>query len=91
VLAGTFDRRITTWDGPAVAADDPGGTLPDLPITPVDRSDESGTTENSTEYLAAAAPEACTYEPDGNWPVPGGEAAQGNPGGGAAVLAARAP
>ena len=84
-LAGVFDRRITTWNDPAVVADNPGVTLPDLPITPVNRSDESGTTENFTEYLAAAAPEAWAYEPDGEWPVEGGEAAQGNSGVVAAV------
>lgn len=80
VLAGIFDQQITNWNDPAIAADNPGVTLPDLPITPVNRSDESGTTENFTEYLAAAAPEAWTYEPDGNWPVEGGEAAQGTSG-----------
>ena len=84
-LAGVFDRRITTWNDPAVVADNPGVTLPDLPITPVNRSDESGTTENFTEYLAAAAPEAWAYESDGEWPVEGGEAAQGNSGVVAAV------
>jgi phosphate transport system substrate-binding protein len=80
VIAGIFDREITTWNDPAIAADNPGVTLPDLPITPVNRSDESGTTENFTEYLAAAAGEAWPHEPDGNWPVPGGEAAQGTSG-----------
>ena len=84
-LAGVFDRQITSWKDPAVVADNPGVTLPDLPITPVNRSDESGTTENFTEYLAAAAPEAWAYEPDGEWPVEGGEAAQGNSGVVAAV------
>jgi phosphate transport system substrate-binding protein len=79
-LAGIFDQQITNWNDPAIAADNPGVTLPDLAITPVNRSDESGTTENFTEYLAAAAPEAWTHEPDGNWPVPGGEAAQGTSG-----------
>jgi phosphate transport system substrate-binding protein len=80
VVAGIFDQQITNWNDPAIAADNPGVTLPDLPITPVNRSDESGTTENFTEYLAAAAPEAWTHEPDGNWPVAGGEAAQGTSG-----------
>ena len=79
-LAGIFDQQITNWNDPAIAADNPGVTLPDLPITPVNRSDESGTTENFTEYLAAAAPEAWPHEPDGNWPVEGGEAAQGTSG-----------
>jgi phosphate transport system substrate-binding protein len=80
VLAGIFDQQITTWNDPAIAADNPGVPLPDLGITPVNRSDESGTTENFTEYLSAAAAEAWPHEPDGNWPVAGGEAAQGTSG-----------
>ncbi|WP_232807163.1 phosphate ABC transporter substrate-binding protein PstS [Geodermatophilus chilensis] len=84
-LADVFNRQITSWDDPAIAADNPGVALPALAITPVNRSDESGTTENFTEYLAAAAPEAWPYEPDGEWPVEGGESAQGNSGVVAAV------
>ena len=84
-LARVFAGQITTWDDPAVAADNPGVALPALSVTPVNRSDESGTTENFTEYLAAAAGEAWPYEPDGEWPVEGGEAAQGNSGVVAAV------
>ncbi|MGY2078399.1 phosphate ABC transporter substrate-binding protein PstS [Modestobacter sp. SYSU DS0657] len=80
VLAGIFNQQITNWNDPAIAADNPDATLPDLPITPVNRSDDSGTTENFTEYLAAAAGEAWPHEPDGEWPVPGGEAAQGTSG-----------
>ncbi len=80
VIAGIFNQQITKWNDPAIAADNPDVTLPDLPITPVNRSDESGTTENFTEYLAAAAGEAWPHEPDGNWPVAGGEAAQGTSG-----------
>jgi phosphate transport system substrate-binding protein len=80
VVAGIFDQKITTWNDPAIAADNPGVTLPDVAITPVNRSDESGTTENFTEYLAAAAGEAWPHEADGNWPVAGGEAAQGTSG-----------
>ncbi|OMQ15098.1 phosphate ABC transporter substrate-binding protein PstS [Modestobacter sp. VKM Ac-2676] len=84
-LAGIFDQQITRWDDPAIVADNPDTELPDLPITPVNRSDESGTTENFVEYLAAAGGEAWPHEPDGNWPVAGGEAAQGNSGVVAAV------
>ncbi|MCZ2836476.1 phosphate ABC transporter substrate-binding protein PstS [Modestobacter sp. VKM Ac-2985] len=84
-LAGIFDRQVTRWDDPAVVADNPGAELPDLPITPVNRSDESGTTENFTDYLAVAGGEAWPHEPDGDWPVAGGEAAQGNSGVVAAV------
>ena len=79
-LAQVFDRKITSWNDPAIAADNPGVDLPDTAITPVNRSDESGTTENFTEYLAAAAGDAWPHEPDGNWPVAGGEAAQGTSG-----------
>jgi phosphate transport system substrate-binding protein len=79
-LAGIFDQEITNWNDPAIAADNPGGTLPDQAITPVNRSDESGTTENFTEYLAATAAEAWPHEPSGDWPVAGGEAAQGTSG-----------
>jgi phosphate transport system substrate-binding protein len=55
-------------------------TLPSQAITPVNRSDDSGTTTNFTEYLAGAAAEAWPHEPDGVWPVAGGEAAQGTSG-----------
>ena len=43
------------------------------------RSDDSGTTENFTDYLAEAAPEAWPHEPDDAFPYEG-EAAQGNSG-----------
>ncbi|GAB2683882.1 phosphate ABC transporter substrate-binding protein PstS [Thalassiella azotivora] len=79
-IAGIFNQEITTWNAPEIAADNPGVTLPDTPITPVNRSDESGTTENFTEYLAAAAGDAWPHEPSGDWPVSGGEAAQGTSG-----------
>lgn len=79
-VAGIFDQKITSWDDPAIAADNPGVALPATSITPVNRSDESGTTENFTEYLAAAAGEAWPHEPSGDWAVPGGEAAQGTSG-----------
>jgi phosphate transport system substrate-binding protein len=79
-LAGIFKQDIKKWNAPEIAKDNPDAKLPNLDITPVNRSDESGTTENFTEYLAAVAPEVWTFEPDGNWPVPGGEAGQGTSG-----------
>jgi phosphate transport system substrate-binding protein len=75
VLAQIFDQQITTWNDPAIAADNPGIELPDLGITVVNRSDDSGTTENFLEYLSAAAPDHWSYEADKAWPVAGGEAA----------------
>jgi len=79
-LAGVFAGTVTRWDAPEIAADNPGVALPDLPITPVHRSDESGTTETFTAYLAEAAPEAWPYEPAGTWPIEGGQSAQGTSG-----------
>ncbi|CAN5436233.1 phosphate ABC transporter substrate-binding protein PstS [soil metagenome] len=75
VLAQIFDQQITTWSDEAIAADNPDVELPDTEITVVNRSDESGTTENFMEYLTAAAPETWSYEPADAWPVAGGEAA----------------
>ncbi|SEL32769.1 phosphate ABC transporter substrate-binding protein, PhoT family [Blastococcus sp. DSM 46786] len=80
VVAGIFAQQITNWNDPAIAEANPDVTLPDLPITPVNRSDESGTTENFAEYLSAVAPDVWTYEVSGDWPVSGGEAAQGTSG-----------
>lgn len=58
VLAKIFQREITRWNDPAIAADNPGVTLPDVGIVVARRSDGSGTTENFTKYLSLAAPDA---------------------------------
>lgn len=79
-LGGIFNGKITTWNAPEVAADNPGATLPASPIRPVNRSDESGTTENFTEYLAATAAAAWPHEPSGDWPIQGTQSAQGTSG-----------
>ena len=54
--------------------------LPDTAITPVNRSDDSGTTANFTDYLADTAGGAWPYPSDDTWPVKGGESAQGTSG-----------
>ncbi|WP_214466360.1 phosphate ABC transporter substrate-binding protein PstS [Microbacterium flavescens] len=79
-IAGMFSGAITKWNDPAIAALNEGVELPDLAVTPVHRADDSGTTENFTDYLFQAAPEAWTAEPDGVWPLDSGEAAQGTSG-----------
>ena len=79
-LAKIFAQEITTWNDKAIAADNPGVELPDTRITPVNRSDESGTTENFTEYMSEVVPDVWTYEVSGDWPVKGGEAASGTSG-----------
>jgi phosphate transport system substrate-binding protein len=74
VTAKIFKGEITKWNDPAIAADNAGVDLPDTDITPVHRSDESGTTANFTDYLHEAAPSVWTDDPDSNWPLNGGEA-----------------
>jgi phosphate transport system substrate-binding protein len=79
-LAKIFNQEITQWNDKAIAADNPGADLPDTRITPVNRSDESGTTENFTEYMSEVVPRVWSYEVSGDWPVKGGEAASGTSG-----------
>jgi phosphate transport system substrate-binding protein len=54
-IAKIFQRQITTWNDAAIAADNPGATLPATAITVAHRSDGSGTTENFTKFLDAAS------------------------------------
>jgi phosphate transport system substrate-binding protein len=56
-LAKIFQTDIKKWNDPAIAADNQGVTLPDKNITVAHRSDGSGTTNNFTKYLKAAAPD----------------------------------
>jgi len=79
-LAKIFNQEISTWNDKAIAADNPGVDLPDTRIVPVNRSDESGTTENFTEYMSEVVPSVWTHEVSGDWPVKGGEAASGTSG-----------
>ncbi|WP_152192744.1 phosphate ABC transporter substrate-binding protein PstS [Georgenia satyanarayanai] len=79
-IAGMFDGRIERWDDPAIIATNPGVDLPDLRVVPVNRSDDSGTTENFTEYLAQAGGGAWPHEPSGTWPRSGTHSGQQNVG-----------
>jgi phosphate transport system substrate-binding protein len=60
VLAKIFSGGITHWNDPAIAALNKGVALPDTKISPIYRSDSSGTTDNFQKYLAAAAPQSWT-------------------------------
>ncbi|MFN0090093.1 MAG: phosphate ABC transporter substrate-binding protein PstS [Acidimicrobiales bacterium] len=81
VIARIFQREITNWNDPAIAADNPGVKLPNRAITVAHRSDGSGTTENFTKFLVAAAAQewalgsGATVE----WPA-GTQAGNGNAG-----------
>jgi phosphate transport system substrate-binding protein len=79
-IAKIFRGQVTTWNDPAIAADNPGANLPSTAITPVHRGDDSGTTSNFTDYLNKAAPSVWTDKSAGTWPVQGGEAANGTSG-----------
>ena len=79
-LAKIFNQEIEDWNDPEIAKENPGVELPETRIVPVNRSDESGTTENFTDYLSKVAPKVWTHEVSGDWPVKGGEAASGTSG-----------
>jgi phosphate transport system substrate-binding protein len=79
-IAGIFDGKITKWNDAKIKADNPDANLPDKQITPVHRSDESGTTQNFTDYLHATAGAAWPHEASGDWPDKGGQSAQGTSG-----------
>jgi phosphate transport system substrate-binding protein len=80
ILAKIFNQEIESWNDPEIEKENEGVELPDTRIVPVNRSDESGTTENFTDYLSQVAPSVWTHEVSGNWPVKGGEAASGTSG-----------
>lgn len=52
VLAEIYQRKITAWNDAKLAALNPGVALPDKPVSPVRRSESSGTTSIFTEYLS---------------------------------------
>jgi phosphate transport system substrate-binding protein len=52
VLAQMYGGKITTWNNPAIAALNPGVTLPGTRVVPLHRSDSSGDTFLFTSYLA---------------------------------------
>ena len=79
-IANVFNNTITQWDDPAIVAENPGVDLPDMAITPVHRSDDSGTTANFTDYLEKASGGAWEFEGDGDWPIAGGQSGNGTSG-----------
>lgn len=70
-LAKIFQTDIKKWNDAAIAADNPGVTLPDKAITVAHRADGSGTTNNFTKYLKAAAPNVWKLDSGDtvNWPA----------------------
>lgn len=66
-LASIFAGDITTWNDDAIAEHNEDLDLPDTPITVVHRADDSGTTDNFTDYLEAAA-STWEFEASDIWP-----------------------
>jgi phosphate transport system substrate-binding protein len=79
-IAKIFQGEITKWNDPAIAALNDGADLPDTAITPVHRSDDSGTTANFTDWLSKTSDGAWTAPPDDTWPNSSGEKAEGTSG-----------
>src|SRR5215471_14795285 len=55
VLAKIYMGQITNWNDPAIKALNPKASMPDLKITPVFRTGNSGTTYNFTDYLSSVS------------------------------------
>jgi len=56
VIAQMYTGKITTWNNAAVAAINPGLTLPSTPVIPLHRSDGSGDTFIFSQYMAKGDP-----------------------------------
>ena len=78
-LADIYLGKITNWNSPEIAQDNPGVKLPDQKIIVVHRSEGSGTTFIWTDYLSKVSKEWANGPSKGtsiNWPV--GIGAKGN-------------
>lgn len=74
-IASVFAGKIKTWNDPAIAKENEGAKLPATAIKPVYRADESGTTDNFTDYLHTTAPKIWTWEKAKKWPNATGQGA----------------
>ena len=84
VVAEMYTGKITKWNDPAIAALNPGVSLPDITVVPLHRADGSGDTFLFTSYLNAQDPGAWPTANVGttiSWPsVSGALAEEGNGG-----------
>jgi phosphate transport system substrate-binding protein len=81
VLAGIFMGKITSWNDPAIAKENPGVKLPSDQIVVIHRSDGSGTTYIWTDYLSKVSSDWQSQVGKGTsvkWPV--GLGGKGNEG-----------
>ena len=81
VVADIFLGKVKGWDDARIQADNPGVRLPAAPITPVYRSDGSGTSAVFTDYLSKVSAEWKGAVGTGTSPKwPAGLGAKGNEG-----------
>jgi phosphate transport system substrate-binding protein len=84
ILAGIYTGKITQWNDPAIAAANPGVSLPAHVIVPIHRLDGSGDTFIFSQYLSDSDPVwASTYKygTTVSWaPISGEIGAKGNAG-----------
>jgi len=81
VLADIFLGKITKWNDPAIAKENPGVSLPSSEVTVVHRADGSGTSYIWCDYLSKVSPEykkTVGVATAVNWPV--GLGGKGNEG-----------
>jgi phosphate transport system substrate-binding protein len=81
LLESIFMGKITNWNDPKIAAENPGVDFPNMEISFVHRSDGSGTTYIFSDYMSKISPVWETEVGRGKslkWPV--GMGAKGNPG-----------
>jgi phosphate transport system substrate-binding protein len=84
VLAEMYSGKITNWDNSAIAALNPGVSLPNLTVVPLHRSDSSGDTFLFTSYLNAQDPSGWSSSNVGTtvtWPSVSGALAETGNGG----------
>ena len=79
-IAKIFTGKITSWDDPAIVADN-GSAPSSSPIVPVVRSDSSGTSSVFSAYLSTVDPKDWTTGASKSFPVPGDGVAQSGSGG----------
>lgn len=80
-VADIYEGKITKWNDPRIAHDNPKVKLPNQPIVVVHRSDGSGTTSIFTDYLSSVSPEWAKKVGKGSsvkWPI--GLGGKGNEG-----------
>ncbi len=68
-IADIFNGTITKWNDPAIAQQNPKANLPGDAIATVHRSDDSGTTNNFTDYLSKASDGAWKDPASSTWPA----------------------